>query len=82
MEWLVTGFLLLAAVTVLPWWLATSSNAARKGGGDAHGFMSGLAEQLDPHAAMIREETEKREAMEGEEDSGAPPDGDRSVGQG
>lgn len=76
MEWLAAGIVLLTAVTVLPWWLATSSKANRKGGGTLHGFMTGLAEQLDPHAAMIREENEKREAMEGEEDSGAPPDVD------
>jgi hypothetical protein len=73
MEWLIAGIVLLASVTVLPWWLATSSNAARRGSGVLGSFMTGLAEQLDPRAALIRQENEKRAAMEGEEDSGDPP---------
>jgi len=74
MEWAIAAIMLLAAVTVLPWWLATGSNAGRKGGGALGGFMTGLAEQFDPRAALIREENEKRAAMEGEEDSGDPPE--------
>jgi hypothetical protein len=73
MEWLVAGTMVLAAVTVLPWWLATSSRPERRGSGALGGFLTGLAEQLDPRAALIREENEKRAAMEGEEDSGDPP---------
>ena len=73
MEWAITAILLLAAVTVLPWWLATGSRPARRGGGTLGSFMTGLAEQLDPRAALIREENEKRAALEGEEDSGGPP---------
>ena len=73
MEWLIAGIVLLVALTALPWWLATSSNSARRGGGALGGFMAGLADQLDPRAALIREENEKRAAMESEEDSGDPP---------
>ena len=32
MEWLIAGIVLLVALTALPWWLATSSNSARRGG--------------------------------------------------
>jgi len=74
MEWLIAAIVLLAALTVLPWWLSTGSNSARRGGGVVHGFMTGLADQLDPRAALIREENEKRALMESEEDSGDPPD--------
>ena len=74
MEWLIAAILLLAALTVLPWWLATGSNPARRGGGALGGFMTGLAEQLDPRAALIREENEKRAALEAEEDCGDPPE--------
>lgn len=73
MEWLITAVVLLAAVTLLPWWLATSSNSARRGSGAFGDFMAGLAGQIDPRAALVREENEKRAAMEGEEDSGGPP---------
>jgi hypothetical protein len=73
MEWLVAAVVLLAAVTALPWWLATGSKSARRGSGALGSLMGGLAEQLDPRAALIREENEKRAAMEGEEDSGDPP---------
>jgi hypothetical protein len=75
MEWAIAAVVLVAAVTVLPWWLATGSRTRRRGGGALGGFMTGLAQQLDPRAALIREENEKRAAMEGDEDSGDPPAG-------
>lgn len=72
MEWLAALGVIVAALVLLPWWLATHSDVERKGGGLANDFMSGLAEQLDPTAAMIANENEKRLAMEGEQDSGDP----------
>jgi hypothetical protein len=74
MEWLITGLLIAAGAILLPWWIATHSDPGRKGGGLANDFMSGLAEQLDPRAALIASENEKRLEIEGEQDSGAPKD--------
>lgn len=75
MEWLIAlgAFVVGMGLVVL----AVSTKKSSRPSGAIGAFTIGLAEALDPHAALIAQENEKRLEMEGEEDAGDPPDGER-----
>ena len=73
MEWLIALGALVAGMGLVV--LAVSTKKSSRPRGAAGAFVTGLAEALDPAAAQIALENEKRLAMEGEEDNGAPPSG-------
>ena len=72
MEWLIAIGAFVAGMGLVV--LAVSTKKSSRPRGAAGMFVSGLAEALDPHAALIAQENEKRLQMEGEEDNGDPPD--------
>jgi hypothetical protein len=72
MQWLIALGVFVAGLGLVA--LAVSTKKTSRPGGGIGAFASGLAEALDPNAALIALENEKRLEMEGEEDSGDPPD--------
>lgn len=71
MDWLVALLLLLAGLAGI-FLLVRSDNSGRRKGATGS-FFTGMFEAIDPNAAMIATENEKRANMEGEEDDGDPP---------
>lgn len=71
MQWIVAIGILLAGLVGM-FFIVRSDNSARRKSA-AGSFFTGIAEAIDPNAAMIATENEKRANMEGEEDSGDPP---------
>jgi hypothetical protein len=74
MQWLVAALILLAGLAGMFFIVRSDTSTRRKSA--AGSFFTGLAEAIDPNAAMIAAENEKRANMEGEEDSGDPPNPD------
>ncbi len=74
MDWIIAlAILLLAGLVGHVAVIARSDGSARRKG-VAGSFFTGLAEAIDPNAAMIALENEKRANMEGEEDNGDDKD--------
>lgn len=72
MEWLIALGVFVVGIGLVA--LAVSTKKTPRSGGAIGAFATGLAEALDPRAALIAQENEKRLEMEGEEDSGDPPE--------
>ena len=71
MDWLVALLLLLAGLGGIFLLVRGDKSGHRKSA--AGSFFTGMFEAIDPNAAMIALENEKRANMEGEEEGGDPP---------
>lgn len=77
MEWLIATGLFIGAMAILPMLLRSNRDSLHSGNAIA-GIVDGMAEALDPKAALISQENQKRTEAESEEEAGADPGEDEA----
>jgi len=69
-QWIVVAVILAAACFLVPLCMPSRNAGKGRSGGFLASFADGLATALDPRKAMVVEEMEKRQNLDGEEADG------------